>query len=116
MPMNTFPNNIYDSLEQLIFLNGLRIKAISFNTMEQSMEIVLNAPLVLTVPYKSITALANASSEDLNHYELIGRGAGVHWPKLDEDLSLKGFLKDFLDELVQNGGTYPILNRIKAVA
>jgi hypothetical protein len=114
--MNTFPNNIYDSLEQLIFLNGLRIKAIRFNTLEQSMEIVLNTPLVLTVLYKSIKTLANANLEDLNNYELIGKGAGIHWPKLDEDLSLKGFLKDFLDELFKNGGTYPILNRIKAVA
>jgi hypothetical protein len=114
--MNTFPNNNYDSLEQLIFINGLRIKGISFNTIEQSMEIVLNTPLVLTVPYKSIATLANATPEDLNHFELIGKGAGIHWPKLDEDLSLKGFLKDFLNELFKNGGTYPILNRIKAVA
>jgi len=114
--MNTFQNKNYDSLEQLIFANGLRIKGISFNTIEKSMEIVLNTPLVLTVPYNSITTLANASSEELNHYKLIGKGAGVHWPILDEDLSLKGFLKDFLDDLVKNGGTNPILNRIKAVA
>ncbi len=114
--MNIFPKNNYDSLEQLIFQNGLRIKSITFLVNEQCMEIALNTPLAIKVSFKSFPTLAKAELAQLNNYELIGSGVGVHWPSLDEDLSLKGILKDFMDELVKNGGTYPILQRIKAVA
>lgn len=39
-------------------------------------------------------ALKNASQSQHNSYELISNGVGIHWKDLDEDLSLKGFLKD----------------------
>jgi hypothetical protein len=110
------PKNNFDSLEQLIYQNGLRIKSISFGMPEQCMEIVLNTPLAITVSFKNFPTLVNANLEELANYELIGNGVGVHWPLLDEDLSLKGILKDFMDELVKNGGTFPMLQRIKAVA
>ncbi|MFP4091298.1 MAG: DUF2442 domain-containing protein [Cyclobacteriaceae bacterium] len=28
------------------------------------------------------------------------KGAGVHWPDIDEDLSLKGFLKEEIDRSI----------------
>jgi hypothetical protein len=80
------------------------------------MEIDLNTPFSIKVPYRNFPRLANANMMELNNYELIGKGIGIHWPLLDEDLSLKGILKDFMEELVKNGGTFPILQRIKAVA
>jgi hypothetical protein len=36
--------------------------------------------------------LRNASPEDLSRVELICRGTGIHWPALDEDLSVDGIL------------------------
>ena len=40
--------------------------------------------------------------QQLLQYELIGNGTGIHWPAIDEDLSLKGFLKDELKQVVNN--------------
>jgi len=31
--------------------------------------------------------------EQLNHYELLGDGEGLHWPDIDEDLSVRGLLR-----------------------
>lgn len=114
--MNTLPKNNYDSLEQLIFQNGLRIKSVWFYPQDFLMEVELNTPFSIKVPYIHFPRLANANMMELKNYELIGKGVGIHWPLLDEDLSLKGILKDFMDDLVKNGGTNPILQRIKAVA
>jgi hypothetical protein len=35
----------------------------------------------------------NASEKQLLNFQFIGGGTGIHWPELDEDLSLKGFIK-----------------------
>jgi len=37
--------------------------------------------------------LRDATFEQLEKYELLGGGEGVHWPDLDEDISIRGFLK-----------------------
>lgn len=36
--------------------------------------------------------LLNASAEDRNSWRLLGNGAGIHWDKVDEDLSIEGLL------------------------
>jgi len=36
----------------------------------------------------------------LKNYELISNGTGIHWPDIDEDLSLKGFLQDEIRKVV----------------
>ncbi len=36
--------------------------------------------------------LAEATPEQRAHWELIGDGVGVHWPDIDEDLSVRGML------------------------
>lgn len=36
--------------------------------------------------------LLHATTSERNHWELIGDGQGIHWPDLDEDLSLEGVL------------------------
>jgi hypothetical protein len=37
--------------------------------------------------------LSNASPEQRAHWELAGAGRGIHWPDVDEDLSLEGILR-----------------------
>ncbi|WP_390937069.1 DUF2442 domain-containing protein [Parapedobacter soli] len=46
--------------------------------------------------------LKGATGDQLRNYQLIGKGTGVHWPYVDEDLSLKGFLKNSLRNIVYN--------------
>lgn len=37
--------------------------------------------------------LKNATREQLENYRLTGDGEGVHWPDVDEDISIRGFLR-----------------------
>jgi len=46
----------------------------------------------IAVPLAWFSTLANASREQLEDYQLLGGGDGIHWPQLDEDLSVKGLL------------------------
>ena len=40
--------------------------------------------------------LARATSAQRNRWELIGKGVGIRWPEIDEDLSTEGLLRDAL--------------------
>jgi hypothetical protein len=47
----------------------------------------------LAVPLAWFPRLTKATQSQLLHYELLGDGEGIHWPDLDEDLSVKGLLR-----------------------
>jgi hypothetical protein len=47
----------------------------------------------VTVPLVWFPRLSNASRSQLEHYELPGDGEGIHWPELDEDLSISSLLQ-----------------------
>jgi hypothetical protein len=40
------------------------------------------------------TLLLNASDEDRNNFTISPSGYGIHWPTLDEDISINGLLKN----------------------
>jgi hypothetical protein len=46
----------------------------------------------ISVPLSWFPRLAEATQRQRQHWELIGRGIGIHWPDLDEDLSVAGLL------------------------
>jgi Protein of unknown function (DUF2442) len=46
----------------------------------------------LSVPLTWFPRLAGASPAQLRKFELMGDGEGIHWPELDEDLSVAGLL------------------------
>ncbi|MFW5700942.1 MAG: DUF2442 domain-containing protein [Cyclobacteriaceae bacterium] len=98
--MNTFQNN-YDALEQIIFEKGLRIKAVHFHKDMNLMLVVLNNKKVIQRAISTSPRLAQANIENLNNYRLIADGVGIHWPDVDEDLSLKGFLKEELLQVAE---------------
>ena len=47
----------------------------------------------ISAPILWYPRLACATPEERNHWEFIGRGIGVHWPDLDEDISVEGLLR-----------------------
>jgi hypothetical protein len=47
----------------------------------------------LAVPLAWFPRLAKASLAQLQNYELMGDGEGIHWPDIDEDLSVEGLLR-----------------------
>lgn len=47
---------------------------------------------VIMVPLNWFPLLAQASEQQLKNWQLLGDGDGIHWPDLDEDLSVQGLL------------------------
>ncbi len=73
--------------------DGLRIVALNFRRELNEMLVTLSTGTVLHLLLSDYPILETASMEQLRQYTFIGDGAGVHWPMLDEDLSLRGFLQ-----------------------
>lgn len=48
---------------------------------------------VIHIPIAWYPSLANATEKQRTNWELLGEAAGIHWPELDEDLSVEGLLK-----------------------
>ncbi len=94
--------NKYDAIEKLIYEDGIRISAVDFHPELDVMLIILNTKAVLRQPISAYPVLKNADKKSLTQFQLISDGTGIHWPDLDEDLSLKGFLRDELKNIVRN--------------
>jgi Protein of unknown function (DUF2442) len=47
----------------------------------------------VAVPLAWFPKLARATTEELQNYDLLGDGEGIHWPDLDEDVSVEGLLR-----------------------
>lgn len=100
--MNTSANNQFDVIDHLIFNEGLRIKAVDMHPELDLITIYLNTKAVLSQNISSYKLLKDADKSQLLQFELIGEGVGIHWPLIDEDLSLKGFLQDELRKVVKS--------------
>lgn len=48
---------------------------------------------IVSLPLKWYPRLNRATPAQRRNWELIGRGYGVHWPDIDEDLSAEGLLQ-----------------------
>jgi hypothetical protein len=46
----------------------------------------------ISAPLVWFPRLSHASSKQLENWEILGDGEGIHWPDLDEDLSVAGLL------------------------
>jgi hypothetical protein len=46
----------------------------------------------IAVPLAWFPRLANATLAQRTRWELIGRGIGIHWPDIDEDISVENLL------------------------
>jgi len=46
----------------------------------------------LSLPLSWYPRLLHATTDERDHYRLIGGGSGIHWPDLDEDLSVEDLL------------------------
>jgi len=53
----------------------------------------------LSVPLAWFPRLLHATPEQRLHWELIGIGQGIHWPELDEDISVEGILAGRGDQI-----------------
>jgi hypothetical protein len=46
----------------------------------------------ITAPLAWFPRLLHGTAKERNHWRFIGRGEGIHWPDLDEDISVEGLV------------------------
>jgi hypothetical protein len=49
--------------------------------------------LKIDAPVSTFPRLANADAKQRARWELNGRGYGIHWPDVDEDISVPGLMR-----------------------
>jgi hypothetical protein len=69
-----------------------RPRASSVTLTEDSLIIDLIDGRTISAPIAWFPRLAHATPEERADFELIADGIGIHWPQLDEDISVEGVL------------------------
>ena len=59
---------------------------------EESLSVDLADGRTVSVPIAWYPRLLHGTNKERNNWRLIGAGEGVHWPDLDEDISLENLL------------------------
>lgn len=67
-------------------------KISDFRVTEAEITAVLMDGRTVSVPLAWSWRLSEATPEQRNHWEIIGDGIGIHWPEVDEDISIEGML------------------------
>ena len=77
-------------MSTLVIDHEVFVLNVSFS--EESMVVSLDDGRIISVPLVWYPRLLHGSREECLNYELIGDGEGIHWPEIDEDLSVEGLL------------------------
>lgn len=75
--------------------DNLPILATDVRFAENKIFVSLNNGQEIDLPLDLFPKLRNANSEALHTWRLIGKGRGIHWDVIDEDLSVSGLLKEY---------------------
>ncbi len=67
-------------------------RAISVDVTADEIIAHLTDGRTISVPLAWSWRLSDATEEQRRRYELIGDGSGIHWPDVDEDISVRGML------------------------
>lgn len=59
---------------------------------DDTLHVELNDGRTLSVPVEWFPRLAHGTSAERSNWRLVGRGQGIHWDDLDEDISVEGLL------------------------
>jgi len=66
--------------------------AVDVRVDDERLVIVLSDGRELSVPVEWFPRLRDAESGQRSAWRLIGGGLGIHWPELDEDISVESLL------------------------
>lgn len=67
-------------------------EAKTVSVTEDSLVVDLVDGRTVSVPLAWYPRLAHGTAQERADFRLIGRGEGIHWPLLDEDISVEGLL------------------------
>ncbi len=66
--------------------------AVSVSISDDALSVELSDGRSITVPLAWFPRLAYGSLEERNNWRFAGNGSGIHWPELDEDISVENLL------------------------
>ena len=66
--------------------------AIDVTVTEDTLSVELSDGRTILVPLDWYPRLTNAKEEERANWRIIGRGHGIHWEDIDEDISVEGLL------------------------
>lgn len=66
--------------------------AVAVEVSDVALRIVLSDGRELSAPLAWFPRLRDATPEQRRNWEPIGRGHGLHWPDLDEDISVRALM------------------------
>jgi hypothetical protein len=75
-----------------ISANRLNAQALNVEFVDASIRITLTDGRGISAPLAWFPRLRDASNTQRANWRLIGHGEGVHWPDLDEDVSVNALL------------------------
>lgn len=77
-------------------MNSLAIKfddhAIDVSFTQTALHVVLADGREISAPLEWFPKLRDASEAERNDWRFIGHGLGVHWPMIDEDISIRSLM------------------------
>ena len=68
-------------------------RAIEVEVSEDELTVVLADGRRIAVPLTWFPRLLKATPKERSKFEILGGGVGIHWPEIDEDLSVDGLLR-----------------------
>jgi hypothetical protein len=66
--------------------------AMSVSVSDEALAVVLRDGRTISVPLSWYPRLVEGAPEERADWHLIGRGEGIRWPQLDEDISVAGLI------------------------
>ena len=66
--------------------------AISVEVSGKALRVKLSDGRTVPIPVDQYPRLAHATKQERANWRIIGRGRGIHWEDLDEDISVEGLL------------------------
>ena len=67
-------------------------KAEDVRVTEDTLSVDLSDGRTISVPLEWFPRLVHATPDERDKWRLIGRGHGIHWEDIDEDISVEGLL------------------------
>jgi hypothetical protein len=72
------------------------LRATEIRISDEELEVFLIDGRRISVPLAWFPRILHATKDQRNHWEFLGEGTGIHWPDIDEDLSISGLLRGTL--------------------
>ncbi len=66
--------------------------ALDVHVSEDTLSVEFNDGRTISVPLDWYPRLSHATEKERSNWRIIGKGHGIHWEDLDEDISVEGLL------------------------